>query len=75
VVPYHDGTVKALKEAGAWTDAAEKHNQALIKRQETLGAAWKSYVATNPADDKFAEGWVKHRADALKKAGMEPVFE
>ena len=75
VVPYHDGTVKALKEAGAWTDAAEKHNQALIKRQDTLAAAWKSYLATNPADDKFAEGWTKHRAEALKKAGMEPVFE
>ncbi len=75
VVPYHEGTVKALKEAGAWTAEAQKHNDALIKRQETLAAAWKAYVATNPADDKFAAGWTAHRADALKKAGMDPVFE
>jgi TRAP transporter TAXI family solute receptor len=75
VIPYHAGTVKALKEAGAWTDAAQRHNDMLLKRQATLAGAWKSYVATNPADDKFAAGWSKHRADALKKAGMDPVFE
>ena len=75
VVPYHPGTVQALKEAGAWNDKAEKHNQALLKRQETLAAAWKSYNDSKPADDKFTEGWLKARADALKKAGMEPVIE
>jgi len=75
VLPYHAGTVKALKEAGAWTDAAQKHNDMLLKRQATLAGAWKAYVATNPADDKFAAGWGKARADALKKAGMDPVFE
>ncbi|MDF3073360.1 MAG: C4-dicarboxylate transporter [Alphaproteobacteria bacterium] len=75
VIPYHAGTIKALKEAGAWTDAAQKHNDALLKRQATLATAWKAYVATNPADDKFAAGWSKARADALKKVGMDPVFE
>jgi TRAP transporter TAXI family solute receptor len=75
VLPYHEGTVKALKEAGAWTDAAQKHNDALLKRQATLATAWKAYVGTNPADDKFQAGWEKARADALKKAGMDPVFE
>lgn len=75
VLPYHDGAIKALKEAGVWTDAAQKHNDALLKRQEILAAAWKAYVATNPAEDKFAAGWIGARADALKKAGMPPVFE
>ncbi|MGE0659649.1 MAG: TAXI family TRAP transporter solute-binding subunit [Reyranellaceae bacterium] len=75
VLPYHAGTVKALKEAGAWTEAAQKHNDMLLKRQATLASAWKAYVATNPADDKFQAGWQKARADALKKAGMDPVFE
>lgn len=75
VVPYHAGTVQALKEAGAWTDKAEKHNQGLIKRQEVLAAAWKAYNDTKPADDKFAEGWLKIRSDALKKAGLDPVIE
>jgi TRAP transporter TAXI family solute receptor len=70
-VPYHAGTVQALKDAGAWTPAAEAHNQKLVKRQEVLAAAWKSYNDSKPSDDKFAEGWLKTRADALKKAGME----
>ena len=37
VVPYHDGTIRAFKEKGVWTDAAQKHNDALIKRQADDG--------------------------------------
>ena len=37
VLPYHEGAVKALKEAGAWTAEAQKHNDMLIKRQDTMG--------------------------------------
>ena len=36
VLPYHDGAVKALKEAGVWTPAAQAHNDGLLKRQATL---------------------------------------
>ena len=75
VIPYHDGAIRALKEAGVWNDAAQKHNDALLKRQEVLAAAWKAYVATNPAEDKYATDWPKARAAALTKAGMPPVFE
>ncbi len=39
-VPVHKGAVKALKEAGAWSDDQEKFNNDLFKRQETLAAAW-----------------------------------
>ena len=29
-----------------------------------------------PSDDKaFTEGWMKARAEALKKAGMDAIFE
>ncbi|CAN5658685.1 TAXI family TRAP transporter solute-binding subunit [soil metagenome] len=76
VVPYHDGTIRAFKEKGVWTDAAQKHNDALIKRQTTMADAWKAYAASAPSDDKaFAEGWMKARAAALAKAGMDVVFE
>jgi TRAP transporter TAXI family solute receptor len=75
VLPYHAGAVKALKEAKKWTDAAEKHNAALVKRQDTLAAVWKAYIDGKPADSGFTEGWMKARADALKKAGMDVVFE
>ncbi|WP_119420135.1 TAXI family TRAP transporter solute-binding subunit [Desertibaculum subflavum] len=74
-VPYHPGTVQALKEAGAWTPAAEAHNQKLVKRQEVLATAWKAYNDGKPAEDAYAAGWLKARADALKKAGMDPVTE
>jgi len=75
VIPYHAGTIKALKEAKVWTDAAQKHNDMLLKRQATLANAWKAYVATKPADDKFLEGWMKARSAALKAVNMDPVLE
>jgi TRAP transporter TAXI family solute receptor len=76
VVPYHDGTIRAFKEKGVWNDAAQKHNDALIQRQKVMIDAWKAYSANAPSDDKaFAEGWMKARAAALAKAGMDVVFE
>ena len=76
VVPYHDGAIRTFKEKGVWTDAAQKHNDALIKRQQVMVEAWKAYGANAPSDDKaFTEGWMKARAAALKKAGMDAVFE
>jgi TRAP transporter TAXI family solute receptor len=76
VVPYHEGTIGAFKEKGVWNDSAQKHNDALLKRQSVLMDAWKAFTASAPSDDKaFAEGWVKARAEALKKAGMDAVFD
>ncbi len=76
VVPYHDGAIRAFKEKGAWNDAAQKHNDALVARQTVIIDAWKAYSAGAPADDKaFAEGWMKARAAALGKAGMDVIFE
>ena len=77
VIPYHAGTVKALKEAGAWKDEHEAHNQGLLKRQAALSGAWAAYLKSNPAEDKdaFQKGWMAARKDALTKAGMDPIFE
>ncbi|MGY3614679.1 TAXI family TRAP transporter solute-binding subunit [Bradyrhizobium sp. USDA 10063] len=77
VVPVHPGAVKALKEAGQWSDQQEAHNNALFKRQEVLTAAWAEYGKSNPSsDDKaFLEGWIKARAAALAKANMPNGFE
>jgi uncharacterized protein len=39
-----------------------------------LADAWKSVQSGSHADDKaFDQAWMKARADALTKAGMEPV--
>jgi TRAP transporter TAXI family solute receptor len=77
VVPVHPGAVKALKEAGAWSDDQEAHNNALFKRQAVLTAAWADYGKASPAsDDKaFLDGWMKARAAALTKANMPNGFE
>jgi hypothetical protein len=77
VLPYHEGTVKALKEAGAWTAENEKHNQMLLKRQEVLATTWAALLKNNPPDDKaeFTKAWMSARKNALVKAGMDPIFE
>jgi TRAP transporter TAXI family solute receptor len=77
VIPFHPGAVKALKEAGNWTDADETFNNNLLKRQEVLAAAWKAYNgASAPAEpDKYLAGWMAARKDALAKAKMPNGFE
>jgi TRAP transporter TAXI family solute receptor len=77
VVPVHPGAVKALKEAGQWSDDQEAHNNALFKRQAALAAAWADYgKSKTSADDKeFLAGWMNVRAAALKKANMPNGFE
>ena len=76
-VPVHPGAVKALKEAGQWTDDQEAHNNQLFKRQDVLAAAWAGYTkGSPPSDDKeFLAGWMKARATALSKANMPNGFE
>ena len=77
VVPVHPGAVKALKEAGQWSDDQEAHNKACSSARQVLSAAWADYGKSNPpSDDKaFLEGWMKARAAALAKASMPNGFE
>jgi len=77
VLPYHEGAVRALKEAGAWKPEHDAHNQKLLKRQATLATAWETFVKASPPEDKdaFAKGWLSARKAALAAAGMDPIFE
>src|SRR3954466_8658087 len=77
VVPVHPGAVKALKEAGQWSEDQEAHNNSLLKRQAVLGAAWADYAKSKPSSDdkEFLAGWMSARAAALKKANMPNGFE
>eukprot|EP01035_Chromulina_nebulosa_P038916 gene38915-52559_t len=71
VVPFHPGAVKAMKEAGNWSDADQAHNDGLIKRQDVLKTAWVAFNKAAPSDDKeFAAAWTAARAAALKTANM-----
>jgi len=75
-VPLHKGAVKAFKEAGVWSDDQEKHNNALLKRQEVLIAAWNEFMKGNPSSDaaKFTEEWMAARKAALTKANLVDTF-
>jgi TRAP transporter TAXI family solute receptor len=76
-LPYHEGTVRAFKEAGVWKAEHDAHNQSLLKRQQTLASAWSAYLKSNTADDAaaFRKGWMSARSAALRKAGMDAIFE
>jgi TRAP transporter TAXI family solute receptor len=75
-VPVHKGAVKAFKEAGAWSDDQEKYNNALLKRQEVLIAAWSEFMKGSPSSDsaKFTEEWMAARKAALTKANLVDTF-
>lgn len=74
-IPMHEGAIRYFKEKGLWTAEHQAHNDELVKRQDTLAAAWAAYKAKASSDDtEFKEGWMKARAEALTKAGMEPVL-
>ena len=75
-IPYHPGAVRALAEAKVWTPEAQKHNDGLMKRQQVLGDAWKEFMKSNPPEDRdqFRAAWMKARAAALTKNGMEVLF-
>ncbi len=77
IVPYHPGAVRALKEAGVWTEEGQKNNDTLIARQKVLSEAWAAYLKTNPPDDKdaFRKGWMEARRTALTKAGQPVGFD
>jgi len=76
-LPYHDGAVKAFKEAGVWKPDIEAHQQGLVKRQAVLASAWDGFAKANPPGDKdaFYKAWQTVRAAALRKAGLDVIFE
>lgn len=73
-VPYHDGAIRYFKEIGKWTDAHQKHNDNLVKRQQILKAAWAEAVASKVADDQFTKNWMALRAKRLEAAGMPVIY-
>lgn len=72
VIPFHAGAIRYYKEAGAWTDAAQKHNDMLIARQDALAAAWEELKAAAP--DDWDATWPEKRREALKSGGFQVAF-
>jgi TRAP transporter TAXI family solute receptor len=76
VIPYHEGAVKAIKEAGAWKPEHEAHNQKLLKRQQVLADAWSAFLKTSPPSEgeAFRKAWMTVRNTTLQKAGFDTIF-
>lgn len=75
VIPWSEGSIRYFTEKGMWSEAAQAHQDDLVKRQEVLHEAWESYTADAPDDeDAFKTGWIEARASALEAAGLDPVF-
>lgn len=74
VVPYHDGAVAYFKEAGKWTGEMQAHNDKLIERQKVLADAWAG-TDKKLEGDAFKTKWMEVRATALKKAGLDPIWQ
>ncbi len=56
-VPYHEGAVAYLREVGFWSEADERHNQRLLKRQQVLSEAWQAHVSAAKGQAEFVPRW------------------
>ncbi len=74
VIPFHDGAIRFWKEMSQWKPEHQAHNDKLLQRQKVLAAAWAEVKRGSHANDEaFVKAWQKMRADALTKAGFDPV--
>ena len=75
--PYHEGTVKYLKEIGYWTAEHEAWQNEMLERDRILQATWKAAreeaIEKEMSIEDSRDFWLEKRAEALKKAGL-PVY-
>jgi len=80
IVPYHEGSVKYLREIGWWTEADEKTNNWLINRQrilrETFDNAMMEASEQKMSVKVFHEYWLKKREEVIKSEniGLETIL-
>ena len=74
VFAYAPGSIAYYKEHGKWGADEQAHNDAILKRQDVLEAAWKKFMDSDPGDAGFEMAWLKARAEALEANGMDVPF-
>ena len=66
LVPFHNGTVKYLKEIGRWTPEMDAKQNQLLEQEAKMQAAWKRTVEQAEkdklSDKQFTEVWLKNLA-------------
>lgn len=75
--PWHDGVIKYFEEKGLWTEDAQAHQDAMLRRQDVLATAWAELNKGETPDDEaeFAAAWSKVRAKHLADAGLRVVYD
>ena len=68
--PFHNGTVRYLKEVGVWNQDFETWQKGQLQKQENLAKAWTAAVAEAKKrglkGDDFSAFWLKKHDEALK---------
>jgi len=75
VIPYHEGAIRYYKEVGKWSAELQKHSETLLARDKIINDAWASYLPTGGEGEAFDKGWMKTRYEALKQAGLNPIWQ
>lgn len=78
-IPWHDGAIRVFREQGLWRAEHQAHQEQLLERQRVLKQVWESLrrsgePGANPDADHEAV-WLKARAEALKKAGLDTLWD
>lgn len=70
--PYHEGTIRWLKEHDRWSDEAQASQEELIERGERLDEEWANFMETDPSDEDTYRLWLEwKRANGLAKESEE----
>jgi len=76
LVPFHEGAIDVYRDKGLWTQEHQKHNDALIKRQEILAKAWQEVNSrAHKNEGEFQKDWMSTRAKSLRSAGFDVFVE
>ena len=67
-VPYHEGTIRYLKEINVWTEEDDQWNQLLINEYEATREAFDSFIEENKglSNEELAEKWEEVRNEVIE---------
>lgn len=66
-IPYHEGTIRYLKEIGVWTEEDDEWNELLIKEHELAKTAFDQMIKENSdlSDEELIELWEEEREQII----------